>query len=256
MRDGTRYGIPLNIVNNAKALYEKNEKNLNALVEKAQILNSKLEKKEAYLKSLIEENEKREEDLEKSKEENEIKIRNKILELESIYKKAVEELKTTKNNPKNMHKMLNEQNQILPKPPKLKSKLRFNIGDRVENNNNAGVIKSINKNTAYIELDSGIKIKINTAFLKPSKKEYKNTISHNVEAKACGISLNLHGKRVDEALEILDSYIHNCIIAKFSEVIIIHGSGVLGNAVYEFLSNHEKIKELKKEKYGTTTIIF
>ena len=251
-----KYGIPLNIVNNAKKLFKENEKNLNNLVEKAQILNSKLEKKEAHLKSLIEENENKKEELEKIKEESEIKIRNKILELESTYKKAVEELKTTKNNPKNMHKVLNEQNKILPKPPKLESKLRFNIGDRVENNNNAGVIKSLNKNMAYIELDSGMKIKINTAFLKPSKKENKNTISHNVESKACGISLNLHGKRVEEAIEILDSYIHNCIIAKFSEVIIIHGSGVLGNAVYEFLLNHEKIKELKKEKYGTTTIIF
>ena len=251
-----KYGIPLNIVNNAKDLYEKNEKELNALVEKAHIVHMQLEKKEAHLKSLIEENENKKEELEKIKEESEIKIRNKILELESTYKKAIEELKTTKNNPKNMHKILNYQNKILPKPPKLESKLRFNIGDRVENNNNAGIIKTINKNMAYVELDSGIKIKINTALLTPSKKEYKNKISYSVENNACGVSIDLKGKKVDEALEILDSYIHNCIIAKFREVEIIHGSGALGNAVYKFLSNYKNIKELKKEKYGATTIIF
>ena len=55
--------------------------------------------------------------------------------------------------------------------------------------------------------------------------------------------LDLHGKRVEEALDLLDSYISDCLMAGFSEVIIKHGigSGVLSAVVRDFLSAHPKV---------------
>ena len=58
-------------------------------------------------------------------------------------------------------------------------------------------------------------------------------------------SLDLRGARVEEALEMLDSYIDQAAVASVPRVTIIHGhgSGALRDALRAQLSGHSLIKK-------------
>ena len=75
------------------------------------------------------------------------------------------------------------------------------------------------------------------------KKKPKAKVSVT-SPKKLSIKLDLHGLRVDEALEKTDKYISDALIAGFDDVLIYHGvgSGKLARAVREYLKNHPKVK--------------
>ena len=117
----------------------------------------------------------------------------------------------------------------------------------MQSGKNSGVVLSINNNIALVELDNGRKMKIHISMLKLGatlSHKQKQHISINSNAMHCLPSIDLHGKRVDDALEILDDYISRCLIAGYDEVLIKHGigSGVLSKVVKEFLERHKKVR--------------
>ena len=62
--------------------------------------------------------------------------------------------------------------------------------------------------------------------------------------KNASVSLDLHGLRADEAIEELDKFISDALIAGFDEVIVFHGigTGKLAFAVRQFLETHKRVK--------------
>lgn len=245
-----RYGIPINIINRAKETYGENLENLNELIEKTSILQTNLNKKEQELESLLKSNQNKNEELSLLIAKQNDELREKMLSLESTYSKALKELKEVlkRSDTKEIHRFLNKQDKIfssIPKP-KFDKNIKFEVGSRVQSGKSSGVILSLKDDMALVELDYGIKLKINTAFLRPSAKIKKEIQKINItkDSQACNVSLDLHGKRAEEALELLDKYISDCLMAGFDEVIIYHGigSGILSRVVKEFLSNHPKVK--------------
>lgn len=75
-------------------------------------------------------------------------------------------------------------------------------------------------------------------------KKQKQHISITSHITPCLPFIDLHGKHVDEALEMLDDYISRCLIVGYDEVIIKHGigSGILAKVVKEFLDGHKNVK--------------
>ena len=59
--------------------------------------------------------------------------------------------------------------------------------------------------------------------------------------------IDLHGLRSDEAIEKLDKFISDALIAGFDEVLIKHGigTGKLAYAIKEFLKSHPSVKAFK-----------
>ena len=57
------------------------------------------------------------------------------------------------------------------------------------------------------------------------------------------MTLDLHGMRSEEALEALDVFLSNSLIAGFDEVLIYHGIGTgrLSSVVRDFLKAHPKV---------------
>jgi DNA mismatch repair protein MutS2 len=55
--------------------------------------------------------------------------------------------------------------------------------------------------------------------------------------------LNLIGKRVDEALTLLEAFVDQAVLAGEREIRVVHGlgSGVLQQAVREFLGRHPQV---------------
>ena len=75
------------------------------------------------------------------------------------------------------------------------------------------------------------------------KRPHKATISLQQTNGEVASELNLIGKRVDEALTLLESFVDQAVLAGQRELRIVHGlgSGVLQQAVREFLGRHPQV---------------
>ena len=73
-----------------------------------------------------------------------------------------------------------------------------------------------------------------------------------VKASPVKLELDLRGLNSEEALERVDKYVDDAIIAGLHEVTIIHGkgTGVLRKAVHDFLRGHSHVEEYRLGKFG------
>lgn len=66
----------------------------------------------------------------------------------------------------------------------------------------------------------------------------------NEKAANFSLSVDLRGKRVDEAMPILQKYVDEAILLSMSEISILHGKGdgILRPIIREYLQTIEEIK--------------
>jgi DNA mismatch repair protein MutS2 len=83
----------------------------------------------------------------------------------------------------------------------------------------------------------------------------------NVHHEPVPNQLDLHGQRVDEALEGLDAYLSRALLQQMPQVTVIHGhgTGALRTAIHERLRQHPQIRRFRfgneGEGGGAVTII-
>jgi DNA mismatch repair protein MutS2 len=60
-------------------------------------------------------------------------------------------------------------------------------------------------------------------------------------------TLDLHGLRVAEALERIDKYLDDAVLADYSSVKLVHGygTGMLRQGIHEFLKHHYHVKAFR-----------
>ena len=89
---------------------------------------------------------------------------------------------------------------------------------------------------------------------KPSKQVNTKVATNYKVSKAMNIrpDINLIGKKVDEALPLLDKYLDDAYLSHLSQVTIIHGrgTGALRNAVHSHLKNVSYVKSYRVGEYG------
>jgi DNA mismatch repair protein MutS2 len=247
-----RYHIPLNVVNKAKEVYGDDKNKLNELIERSSELEREYQKKIEILDTKIKNTIKLEQSLKDKKDD----IDNILLEqkekLDRQYGQVIQEIKQAvkSNNTKEQHRALNvahKKKQAI-KVKQIQEPLDLKINDRVKYNNTKGTLISIKGKKATIQTDEGIKLQLPLGSLKRSgnlpKTKQKN-ININVQKPKTGsIKLDLHGQRADEAIENLDKFLSDSLIAGFDEVLVYHGigTGKLSYAVKKFLDNYPKIK--------------
>ena len=73
-----------------------------------------------------------------------------------------------------------------------------------------------------------------------------------VKASTIGLELDLRGLNVEEALDRVDKYIDDAVIAGLHEVTLIHGkgTGTLRKAIAEHLRKHSQVESFRSGKYG------
>jgi DNA mismatch repair protein MutS2 len=76
-----------------------------------------------------------------------------------------------------------------------------------------------------------------------SKRPAKAAIRLSQTVESVPSELNLIGKRVDEALTLLEAFVDQAVLAGEREIRVVHGlgSGVLQQAVREFLGRHPQV---------------
>ncbi|MEE3711419.1 endonuclease MutS2 [Campylobacter sp. CLAX-7218-21] len=251
----SRYGIPANLVASAKSAYGDDKENLNEMIYKA--LNLELELK-LKLKSVEEKELKLDEllkDLKEAKIRADETLRARLSSLEAEFYKAINEAKRGINlkDTKEKQRSLNNANSIaksIQKPMILSEPIELKVGDRVKYDKIKGVVLSLSKNDAIID-SNGVNLRVPISLLKPTNQSpLNNQKSVNISLSrpnSASVMIDLHGLRSDEAIEKLDKFISDALIAGFDEVLIKHGigTGKLAYAVKEFLKSHPSVKAFK-----------
>jgi len=257
-----RYGVPEQIVIKAKEIYGEDKENLNELIERSTTLERemrlKIEKIDEELKAV----ERKKENLETLEDRLNEQHRKAISTLENRYnaatKRAREAMKAKEStegrrllNDAHRHKELSKQAKEATQPQKIELK----AGDRVKYRSSKGDLLSIRGKEATIEVD-GLKMRVPLSQLKrlgalPKVKKPKPKTTVNVEKSGRGaISIKLLGNFADEAIEKLDRFLSDALVAGFSEVEIIHGtgSGILKKVIIEYLKSYPKLQSFHGQK--------
>lgn len=324
-----RYGISKSIIARAMEHYGEDKERLNHLIERSAQLEIQLKNKHKELEETIKQYERKKLEYAHLGQELKAKYQQKSHHLEQTYQDALSSLKTQAKTINQIHRNMNNANKILSTlkssesfAPKEQTK-ELGIGDMVKYNVQRGVIVSVNAHNCLVELDSGMRLKVNKnvlqlcngnhsgldrfdnsgldnrkldnggldnelhsrnkASLESSKliKDSKDSIwrkskkfgggaiidSHidsivdsrgdsrggssgrfmahitYPKVKNAHVSLDLHGLRAEEALERLDKFLSDCLMAGFDEVLICHGIGTgrLSKVVSDFLKSHPKV---------------
>lgn len=257
-----RYGIPKALINSAKILYGEDKEKLNTLIENASRLEMQLNQEIVSTQEknkILEQKIQNLKDKEVTLQERFDKLQNS---LQSAYEEAINAAKMAikEKSTSDIHRAIHYANTLLNKAKVVKQDstlsdfapkdfTAFTQGVRVKYRDMCGVILSVNKQSALVELESGIKIKAHFNELKISRNtQSAPTTKINIKApQSASPVLDLHGMRSEEALEALDTFISNSLIAGFDEVLIYHGIGTgrLSSVVRDFLKTHPKILEFE-----------
>lgn len=262
----SRYGVPIEIVEEAKKRKEDNKTEseralevLEQLVIENERLKENLEIQAEQIAISLAQTKNMENAMEKQKN-HVIRMAkeeaNKIVEqAQTDAQSVIDELREA--NEAKPHELLQmksrlrkfeEEDEVVEKPSR-----DFVIGDSIlfKKYNYHGEIISISGKKVTI-LANGMKM--NTTLdelelskkLAPSKKKDKGSISDNFN-RSFSIELNLLGYRVDEALVMVDKYLDNALYAKVYEVRIIHGvgTGALRKAVQSYLKSSRLVEDYR-----------
>ena len=136
------------------------------------------------------------------------------------------------------------------------------VGDfvKIKDTDVVGELISIEGRDAHINVND-IKLKTSVSKLiksgapkkKPIKRKGYNDIISDINEKTVHfkLSLDLRGKRADEAMSILQKYIDEAILLNMKEVSILHGKGfgILRDIIREYLQSIDEI-----QKFGDAPI--
>ena len=243
-----RYSVPPSIVEAARKL--GGGESFNEAITKA--INLELELK-TKIKATDEKSAKLDSLIENLKEQkiaanDELKALRAKLEREFFYaiseaKKAIN-LKDTKEKQRSINKA-NELAKAIEKPQIAPAPV-LKIGDSVKYGNIKAKVLSLSKNDANIEAN-GIKMRVPLTSLTKGGVIVQSPATAQVKveaARSASVMIDLHGLRSEEAVERLDKFISDALLAGLDEVLIKHGigTGKLAYAVKEFLKAHPSIK--------------
>jgi DNA mismatch repair protein MutS2 len=246
-----RYHIPARVVNKAKEVYGDDKDKLNDLIQRSSDLQREYRDKIVLLDDQIYKTKELEKHLKDKKESMDIEIVSQKNKLEKEFIEAIAEVKKAVklNNIKEQHQILNKvhkQKQEI-KIKKYQDAIDLKIGDSVKYNSIKGSLISIKGKKATVETDDGMKLQLVLSSLQRTQNIPKlkpKSIKINIQKPESGyIKLDLHGQRADEAIENLDQFLSDSLIAGFDEVLVYHGigTGKLARAISEFLDTYPSI---------------
>ena len=253
-----RYGIPSNIIAQAKEFYGADKERLNDLIERSSALELELSAKIAEYDKKLAKLDSKLEALKIQEQERESELKEQERVLQKTYQSALNELKSVmkENDNKIIHKVLNSAHRTLQdskqKTTKETHKIQnlpqdpLKIGDFVKFGNTRGRLCAIKSKYLLLETEDGKRVKVQAKNLHKMPKPAQNiklSLERSAMQKGASPSLDLHGKRMEEAQEMMEEFLSNALIAGFDEVLITHGigGGKLSVAVAEFLKQHPKV---------------
>lgn len=270
-----RLGLKEEIINDAKKMAVTSDDIVRQLV-------LKLEKKAKQLEEQTLEYERLKEDMYQIKQEYDAKVKKFEKEKQILYKKAqaeadefvmtikndalqiIEEAKKLKNDQVKLHEIIDVRHQVnnldrdIVKEREMQNTDNSNleVGDDVyiTSYDQYGTISRILKDNQY-------EVSIGNMSVKLAKKELTKVktitnqqpkeinFSFRKSKATISMTLDLRGKRYEDAKEALDKYIDDLVVVGLKQATIIHGygTGVIRELVQNFLKNN---KNIASYRYG------
>ena len=264
-----RLGLKEEIINDAKKMAVTSDDIVRQLV-------LKLEKKAKQLEEQTLEYERLKEDTYQIKQEYDAKVKKFEKEKQILYKKAqaeadefvmtikndalqiIEEAKKLKNDQVKLHEIIDVRHQVnnldrdIVKEREMQNTDNRNleVGDDVyiTSYDQYGTISRILKDNQY-------EVSIGNMSVKLAKKELTKVktitnqqpkeinFSFRKSKETISMTLDLRGKRYEDAKEALDKYIDDLVVVGLKQATIIHGygTGVIRELVQNFLNNNQNI---------------
>ena len=285
-----RLGLPLNIINSASSLVEREDKRfdeiLSRLEEKQRALDSELEQV-GRLREDAEQRRRKTEQFEEELEKRKVSVIEKaredaeriLREAREAADKAFDELKEIRRleRKKADRALINEAQSELrrglgeaergvvrakarPTAKPLPRKLRE--GDTVElvELGLRGTVLAIAEKTGVLTVQAGImKVTAKPEEVSLIEESGEKTVQQFIAKKKAELrsisikpEVDLRGMTSDEAEYVLGSYLDSAFLAKLNSVRIIHGkgTGVLRKSVHAYLRTHPHIKSWRLGVYG------
>ncbi len=248
-----RYGIPPNLVEEARKVYGEDQEKLGELIQKNIDLELQMRARLQALDTEIEKTRKLGAQLQDQKRAGDEEIAKAKSSLEQAYREAIEEAKKAAKTEDRaqIHRHLNRahrKQQQAHVEIAVEEREPLKAGDYVKYRNTRGKILSIKKDEAMIESD-GMRLRVPLTALRrsgnPPRKKPKPKAKIAVERPShASVRLDLHGMRSEEAIEKLDAYLSDALVTGYDEVLVYHGigTGKLAYAVKTFLKQHPKVK--------------
>ncbi len=144
---------------------------------------------------------------------------------------------------------------------------------KIKDSDIVGELISINSDDALVNVNS-VRLRTSASKLEKSSsgpkasstfKSSRQGIMHDINKKAVNfnLSIDLRGKRADEAMSILKKYIDDAILLNIKEVSILHGKGygILRDIIREYLQSVEEVHRfgdapLDMGGSGITRVVF
>lgn len=247
-----RYGVPKTVVNDAQKIHGDDKEKLNDLIERSSSLEMELKREIDSAKDEKEKLIRQNRELTDKKFELEENYRALRGKLEKEYKEAIELAKEAAKSASQseIHKALNKANEAKAKveiaTPKPAKDDALKVGDVVKYLGVNALIRGIKKQNAQLECEGKIIYAPLFMLKKSAVQEAIKTPAPKVvitRDSTASVKLDLHGLRVDEALEKLDLFLSDALIAGFDEVLVYHGigAGILARAVKDALREHPRV---------------
>ena len=86
----------------------------------------------------------------------------------------------------------------------------------------------------------------------PKKPKVSVNAKSDMKNASVALSCDVRGRALDEAIEEVDRYLDDAVMAGFHEVTIVHGkgTGVLRSGIQQYLKRHQHVKSCRLGKYG------
>ncbi|ECB9786045.1 endonuclease MutS2 [Listeria monocytogenes] len=142
-------------------------------------------------------------------------------------------------------------NKTIPQAPKQKPHV-FQEGDNVRVlslGQKGTLLNKISDKEWNVQIGI-IKMKIKTAdleYIQPEKPKKQRIITSVHSGSPAKSELDLRGERYEDALQKVDKYLDEALLAGYPQVAIIHGkgTGALRTGVTEYLKNHRMVKSIR-----------
>lgn len=257
-----RLGIPTDIIDRASSLISKPETDIETLMkdiydDKVEIEKNKIETEknlnqiETLRRSLeheySEKLDKEKEKIEKAKREAKEILLDAKERANSIIRELndMSEADTKKTN--KLRDELNSSIKSLGGEPTLDLsvllKLNNQYGEKDDKDDSAKSVKSTDSNNAG---------KRNANKNDRSNSKSGSVSLNNNKAQSISAEINLIGENVASAVEILDKYLDNCIMAHLSQVRVVHGKGTgkLRQGIHEYLKKCKYVQSFNIAGFG------
>ncbi len=267
-----KIGLPQNVLNLARNKISSGQKRVDTLLvdlerDKKEVYDAKIniEKQQRQVNALLEENQKLKAYYEENKRtlisEARQEAKSIILNANKLVENTISEIKSTnadKDTTRNLREKLNiELGKNTVKPPTVKQAPdnEIKIGDWVKLNDSetTGQVMEIARDNLIIAIGDLRTVAKKTRVEKVSKKEVPKEIRRgyaNTDSMAnFSPEIDVRGKRGEEALYEIEKYLDKAIMMGFGNLKIIHGKGdgILRKLIREYMKKYKEVDRMEDE---------